>query len=304
MLKSNELTPSIRAAYQDCLALARDHYENFPVASRFLPKKYRLPIAAIYAFARTADDIADEGNDTRDQRLSKLASFRKNLLAIQAGHTAEHSLFIALKHTIETHNLPIYLFFDLLEAFKQDVIKQRYADFDEVINYCRLSANPIGRLLLHLTDNATPENVLYSDHICTGLQLINFLQDATDDIIERNRCYFPLEQLSHYKIELNDIAKKQPSAQYHAFISQQLHLATKIFTQGKRLGTRLTGIFGFEIRLIIASGQFILDQLRQRQDPFERPTLKARNIVPILWDAFRLKSRATIYSTEPVLEKL
>src|SRR5512146_295874 len=150
------------------------HYENFPVASFLLPRKFRRPIALIYRFAREADDFADEGDLPDHVRLAQLARFQEELDKVERGSPPGIAWFAALAEIVREHALPIDAFRDLLSAFSQDVTKKRYADYAEVLDYCRRSANPVGRLLLVLYGSATPQNLGYSDSICSGLQLINF----------------------------------------------------------------------------------------------------------------------------------
>ena len=182
----------LKEAYAYCQKLVRSHYENFPVASLLLPKRLRMPIAVIYAFARTADDFADEGDYDQHQRLQKLLDYNNKLDQIASGYIPTNDLlFLAVAHIISDNHLPISLFKDLISAFQQDVTKQRYSSYQEVLYYCQRSANPIGRLLLHLIGEATPENLVQSDAICTALQIINFLQDIGQDYNENNRIYLP-----------------------------------------------------------------------------------------------------------------
>lgn len=158
-----------------------DHYENFPVASLLLPAELRRPIEVIYRFARSADDIADEGDASPDERLAGLNAYRAELDRIAAGSVPLTPLFVALAEVIAANKLPIQLFRDLLDAFAQDVVKTRYADYPELLDYCRRSANPVGRLVLHLFGRTEPEHLEQSDCICTALQLINFWQDVAVD---------------------------------------------------------------------------------------------------------------------------
>jgi squalene synthase HpnC len=254
-------TKSLESAYQASEALARSHYENFPVASRFLPKNIRRPIAVIYAFARQADDIADEGDFTESIRLEKLQNYWQALEKITQNVLPSESVFIALYDVLKKNpSLPTELLFDLLRAFKQDVVKKTYINFEEILNYCQYSANPIGRLLLHLTNNATPENLAYSDNICTALQLINFLQDVDSDLKLRNRCYLPQDEL---KLQTQAIV-----------IQTQLLRIEQLLKKGAPLGKNLTGLFGFEIRLIINAANIILKNLKNRKSDDERSTLK------------------------------
>ncbi|MGH8694795.1 MAG: squalene/phytoene synthase family protein, partial [Burkholderiales bacterium] len=161
--------------------MAVNHYENFPVASVLLPERLRRPVELIYSFARQADDFADEGDLPPEQRLHNLAEFSSELDRIERGEAPRLPLFADLVPVITAHSLPVGLFRDLISAFSQDVTKNRYADFGEVMDYCRRSANPVGRLLLHLYQAAEARNLTCSDAICSSLQLINFLQDIEID---------------------------------------------------------------------------------------------------------------------------
>jgi len=182
-----------------------DHYENFPVASVLLPARLRKPVELIYRFARTADDFADEGQMPDAERLALLAGFSAELRRIESGEAARTPLFQELAPMIEERRLPFGLFHDLLSAFAQDVTKQRYADLTEVLDYCRRSANPVGRLLLVLYGAATPRNNAWSDKICSALQIINFLQDIALDH-DHGRIYLPQDELASYGVGEAQIA--------------------------------------------------------------------------------------------------
>lgn len=284
-VNTNNIT--LEQAYLACEALARSHYENFPVASRFLGKHLRRPIAAIYAFARTADDIADEGNGTPQERLALLAQLWGKVEMIQQKLSCTDPLFVALAHTIHTHHLPITLFFDLLTAFKQDVIKQHYANFNELLNYCEHSANPVGRLLLHLTNNASQINLNASDDVCTALQLINFLQDIASDYTLRQRCYLPQDEMQALNITLQNIETQNDTEAMHTLITQQLTKAQYLLNKGaSTLGKNLKGCFGFEIRLIVISAQMIIKKLYARKSVYKKPILKCWDYPMIVWHAF------------------
>jgi squalene synthase HpnC len=255
MVKKNtltKLTPIVRHAYQECQCIAKLHYENFPIASFLLPRHLRRSIAAIYAFARTGDDIADEGEIDPEVRLELMTKFETKLYNIQYGKPPTEPIFIALKHTIECFNLPIQLFYDLLAAFRQDILKNRYQNFNEIKDYCHYSANPVGRILLHLAGQANRDNLLLSDNICTGLQLINCIQDITVDLTTKNRCYIPLDELNNHKVNLTDIIQLKDSPNYRNLVKAYIEYATKIYEQGMPLGQNLPGVFGVEMRFIIA----------------------------------------------------
>lgn len=252
-----------------------DHYENFPVASILMPKRLRKPVAAIYHFARAADDIADEGDLTDAERLQQLDDFRDELTHIANGETPLTPLFQRLAAEIGAHHLPLQPFHDLLDAFSQDVVKKRYADFDELLDYCRRSANPVGNLLLHLYEEATPVNLAYSDAICTALQLINFWQDVARDW-SIGRVYLPQDELATFGVSEDQIARGGCDDQWRALMKFQVDRARALMRQGAPLGSILGGRIGLEMRMIIAGGLRILDKLEAADyDMFHRrPVLR------------------------------
>lgn len=268
---------------QQSLDHARTHYENFPVASVFLPHHLREPIALIYSFARQADDFADEGDLTIDQRLALLNGFRAQLDLLQAYIKPEQPFFLTLGAMIRDQKLAFAPFYDLLDAFSQDVTKTRYQDFREVLDYCRRSANPIGRLLLQLYQAATPENIAMSDNICSALQLINFLQDIAIDFKKnagKQRIYLCQEELMQFGISEQQIAAyvagiKPINTDWRNFMQFNLMRTAHMLNSGKPLGKTLKGRIGFEMRMIIAGGERILSKINQIQgDVFNRrPTL-------------------------------
>jgi len=295
-------TLALEPAYQACETLAYSHYENFPVASIFLPRRIRRAVCVIYAFARTVDDIADEGTASIDERLGELSLYEhaltdlgNNINAITIAsttastesHGATLPIFLALKDVILQYNLPVSLFLDLLQAFKQDVIKNEHDTLEAIMDYCKHSANPVGRLLLHLTQTATPENLSNSDAICTALQLINFMQDLDSDLHKRNRCYIPLSEMQSLQVTRWDLLQGKETPEIHQLIEQQLSRAQALLTQGSPLGNRLKGLFGFEIRLIIQGGQLIVNKLIKRKNLYRRPTLKPWHWPILIWRALR-----------------
>jgi squalene synthase HpnC len=247
------------AAQAGCDRLARTHYENFPVASIVLPRRLRQPIAVIYAFARTADDIADEGDADATSRLTLLADYGEELHKLERGQAPQLPLFVALGQAIREHDLPFAPFHDLLAAFRQDVTKTRYADFDDVLAYCRLSANPVGRLLLHLYRADTAEHLACSDRICTALQLINFLQDIEVDLA-KGRVYLPQNELLAAGLTERDLPGPRSPA-IREFLQGQIGRARDLLCAGAPLGRALPGRIGFEMRFIIAGGLRVADKL-------------------------------------------
>ena len=279
-----------KAPIEASLKLAHTHYENFPVASILLPKRLREPVALIYAFARQADDFADEGDLLPEQRLALLDGFKQELDRIQQNAQPNTELFIALQATINKRQLPIQPFYDLLDAFSQDVIKNRYQDFGDVMNYCRRSANPVGRLMLSLYQADTPRNIGMADAICSALQLINFLQDIAIDI-QKDRIYLPQADLEKYKVSEAQIIRGDASGTWGLMMEFQINRARKLLQSGAPLGLALPGRIGFEMRMIIAGGERVLKKLYQAHgNVFEfRPQLGKKDWLYIAYRAFSKK---------------
>jgi len=255
--------------------MAVNHYENFPVASVLLPPRLRAPVALIFRFARTADDFADEGVLTDSERLSLLAGFEAELCRIDRGEAPHQALFQELAIAIAQHNLPVQPFHDLLSAFMQDVTQKRYANFAAVMDYCRRSANPIGRLLLVLYGSASTQNNTRSDSICTALQLINFLQDVAIDYAN-GRIYMPQDEMLRFGISEASIGAKDTSEAWRRFMDFQVQRARRMLFDGAMLGRVLKGRVGLEMRMIIAGGDRILTKIANaRYDVFDsRPVLR------------------------------
>ena len=263
-----------------------DHYENFPVASWLLPARLREPVMAIYGFARNADDIADEGKLTDAERLSGLNRFRAELDAIESGGHTQDPIFLRLRPAIAEHQLPLSLFRDLLDAFSQDVVKKRYADFSELMDYCHRSADPVGRLLLRLYRAESAQKLAWSDAICSSLQLINHWQDVAFDW-EKGRVYLPQNELARFGIPESQIAEGRWNAAWAAMMDFQIDRARSMMASGSDLVHELPGRIGFELRLIVASGFRMLDKLqRVRGDVFRRrPVIAKRDWPAILLHA-------------------
>jgi squalene synthase HpnC len=263
-----------------------EHYENFPVASFVLPARLRRPVAVIYAFAREADDIADEGDAPPDARLADLAARADELDRIERGEPPRTPLYTALAQTIHEFRLPLAPFRDLLDAFRQDVSKTRYTTFDEVLDYCRRSANPVGRLLMHLFGDTAERHLAMSDAICTSLQLINFLQDIAIDH-SRGRIYLPQDSLASFGVTEAQIGAATVDDAWRALMAFEIGRTRSLLDFGTPLGRALPGRIGLELRLIAASGGRILDRIESvGGDVFRRrPTLGARDALPILWRA-------------------
>ncbi len=274
----------IDKAYAWCQQLAKSHYENFPVASALLPGRLRRPIAAIYAFARTADDFADEGDASQSERLVKLNEYSLLLQQIKSNHYSdENPIFIALQDAVREFSLPVQLFEDLLIAFRQDVVKSRYADLDEVMDYCRYSANPVGRLLLYLQGQPNNHQLQQSDAVCSALQLINFYQDIEQDLTEQNRLYLPQDLLTNAGLEEKELlnADSQKLAPVLRYLYQQ---TSALMQTGIPLGADISGRLGWEIRAMTLGGIMTLSQLNQQSDKalLSRPRLSRRRLIWIL----------------------
>lgn len=280
--------PSLVEAYASCRKLAQSHYENFPVASLILPRRLRQPVSVIYAFARTADDFADEGDATQAVRLQQLNSYSKWLTEIDTDRYQGHDpIFIALRDVIRQHDLPSHLFHDLLTAFKQDVVKTRYANFDEVLEYCRYSANPVGRLLLHLEGTPTERQLQQSDAICTSLQLINFFQDIAQDYRENHRIYLPLDHLEKAGIEKSQLLTKG-SHKLAQVLRPLYRYSLNLMQQGAELGLTLPGRFGWEVRAMTLGGMETLAQLMRQPESLllSRPRLSKRQHLSVILNAY------------------
>lgn len=260
------------------LAHANSHYENFPVASVLLPRHLREPIGLIYSFARQADDFADEGNFVIQERLDLLDGFREELSLLQAYIKPQTAFFETLGNMIRAKKLPFDLFNDLLDAFSQDVTKTRYQNYAQVLDYCRRSANPIGRLLLHLYQEASAQNLQLADNICSALQIINFLQDIAIDFQKnegKQRIYMCQDELAQFGLNEQDIAKfvagENIDKRWQSFMKFNLQRVEQLLQSGKPLGNNLKGRIGLEMRMIIAGGERIIAKLRQVDgDIFQR----------------------------------
>jgi squalene synthase HpnC len=295
------------AAATHVAAPAPTHYENFPVASWLCPPRLRAPIAAIYGFARTADDLADEGEAGPAPRLADLRDFRAELAAAARGEVDADSrwprVFGPLAHAMRTFGLPEAPFADLLSAFTQDIERtrdaRRYADRDELLDYCRRSANPIGRLLLHLYGVNDAASLRRSDAICTALQLINFWQDPSVDL-PRERHYLPLSDLARFGLATADLERfrplglEPPPAQALALMAHQSAWARDLMREGAPLVHRLPGRAGWELRFVVQGGLRILDKIEALGfDSFSRrPVVGAADAPRMAWRALRMRGQS------------
>ncbi len=262
------------------------HYENFPVASWLLPRALRPAVAAIYWFARTADDFADEGSAPPAERLARLDGYRADLARIGAGRAPESPVLARLAPVLRAHALPLQPFHDLLDAFRQDCVKERYASFDEVLDYSRRSANPIGRLLLQLFGAADAARVERSDEICTGLQLANFWQDVAVDWA-KGRMYLPQDDLARFGVTEAQIAAGRADEPWRRMMAFQVARTRGLLASGAPLARTLPGRIGWELRLVVQGGLRILERIdRAGGDVFRRrPVLRAPDWPLLAWRA-------------------
>ncbi|MEP7327664.1 MAG: squalene synthase HpnC [Betaproteobacteria bacterium] len=262
------------------------HYENFPVASRLVPAALRPAVVAIYRYARAADDIADEGDALPAQRIAALAAFDHALDRIEAGATPAQPPFPALAAAIRAHALPMSPFHDLLSAFTQDVTVGRYATYPDLLDYCRRSANPVGRLLLALYRADTAANLALSDAICTGLQLTNFWQDVAIDY-GKDRVYLPLDDIARFDVSVAQIAAGRADDHWRALMAYQTARARALLVSGRPLTRALPWRLGLELSAVIAGGLRVLDRIDAvRGDVFaQRPQLTGRDWCVVAYHA-------------------
>jgi phytoene synthase len=259
---------SLEKAQRFCARLARKHYENFPVASWLLPASVRPAVQAIYAFARIADDFADEDR-----------------------HEAVHPVFIALREAGRRHQLPAQPLRDLLAAFRMDCERRRYADFDALLGYCRLSANPVGRLVLHLHGHSAPHLLEWSDAICTALQLTNHWQDVAIDLA-RDRIYLPALDRGEFGVTEEELISERVTLGFRALMRRQIERARDRFAAGRPLCSAVGGRLGLELKLTWLGGARILEQIEAVDyDVFRRrPRLDTRGVITILGRAVRWRT--------------
>jgi squalene synthase HpnC len=260
----------LREAYASCERLARAHYENFPVASALLPRATRPHVAAVYAFARVADDFADEGTRSAAERIELLSRWRDRLhrsvsgedgpLRTGAEPTETAQIFRALGATIQSRELPVALFDDLLSAFEQDVRVTRYATWDELLDYCRRSANPVGRLVLGIAGYRDPRLLTQSDAICTALQLTNFWQDLKIDY-SRGRIYLPAEELLASGVREADLGEPHLTAECRRALAAAVARTRRLFDCGRPLCDEVRGRLRYELRATWLGGIRILQKL-------------------------------------------
>ncbi|PJB00780.1 MAG: squalene synthase HpnC [Ignavibacteria bacterium CG_4_9_14_3_um_filter_36_18] len=257
MTKRKILSPN--DAYLKAEEFAKSHYENFPVVSLFIKKEMRKHVAIIYWFARTADDIADEDNFTVEERLLKINNFNERLTHIVAGDYTdeyEHALYL----TINERKLTPVHFFNLLKAFKQDIFQQKWNTFNDILDYCTNSANPVGRLILELYNVRDDKAFYYSDKICTALQLTNFYQDVSKDIL-KNRIYFPIDEIEKFGVKLKSFELNENNDNLRRLVKFNVERAESFFREGENLLNYLSGRLQYEIKWTILGGRAILKKI-------------------------------------------
>lgn len=287
-----------------------DHYENFPVASILMPARLRPATETVYAFARSADDIADEGDASDEARLSDLDAYLSELqfiedrLASATLHqppitsTSRPPLFQRLLGVIYEHQLPVQAFRDLISAFKQDVVTKRYASFTALLDYCARSANPVGRIMLHLYRKTDDVCMQQSDAICSALQLINFWQDVAIDW-QKQRIYLPLEDLHRFGVTEDHIAHQVNDAAWKGLMRFEVERARALILAGAPLATALRGRIGWELRLVVQGGLRILESIEKADyDVFRRrPKLGPIDWCVMLGRALCMRSKQQVPKT-------
>jgi squalene synthase HpnC len=289
------IPPAHAAAYAHCEAVARAHYENFPVASRLLPAAMRPHVAAVYAFARAADDFADEGTLAPAERYRLLDDWKARLHApppAPASADATDRVFAAVAQTRQQCGLDIGLFDDLLSAFRQDVETRRYAEWSAVLDYCRRSAHPVGRLVLGIAGYRGREVEQASDALCTALQLANFWQDFGDDY-RRGRLYVPADVSGRRRAQEGDLAAGVWTDAWQEAFDEVVRRTRILFDQGRPVAELVRGRLRLELRLTWLGGMRILERAAApaRNPLTSRPTLGAPDLPGLLWRAIRWRGR-------------
>ena len=270
-----------------------EHYENFPVASALCPARLRPAVLAIYAFARTADDLADEGDAPAAERQAALQAYRADLLATFEERPASArwpAVFARLGQARRSHDLPLSPFLRLLDAFERDTRAEPYRDRTELLAYCALSANPVGQLLLHLYGVHGQAQRQRSDAICSSLQLINFWQDLGQDL-SRRRIYVPLQDAGRHGVDLHDPAALRDGPATQAMVAELCNWARAMMLEGAPLACELPGRIGWELRLVVQGGLRILDKIARlgHATIAQRPVVGAADLPHMLWRALRMR---------------
>ncbi len=287
-------TAELRAAYAECERLAAAHYENFPVASWLLPRDMRPHVAALYAFARTADDFADEGRRPPEERMRLLDDWERRLHACveQVEWDPADRIFLAVGATIRARHLPVDLFDDLLSAFRQDITTLRYEAWTDVLDYCRRSANPVGRLVLRIAGYNDARLDRSSDALCTALQLTNFWQDFARDW-QKGRLYVPMQDVGARGASLADLDAAVLTEPWRRVLRDVAGRTRALFDQGREVCSHVSGRLRYELRLTWLGGMRVLGRVeRNGFDVFSaRPALSVRDLPALLVHALRWNAR-------------
>jgi len=274
------------SVYDNALKFAREHYENFPVVSFLIRRDLQKHVAIIYWFARTADDIADEGNLAAGDRMARLNGFESSFRRLLQGKY-DSGYDEALHLTLEKKKLNPEHFINLLKAFKQDVIKKEYADYKQLLDYCKNSANPVGRLILELHSIREEEAFRYSDNICTALQITNFLQDVNIDF-QKGRIYLPQDELAKFGISKIMFEEKEINLKFKQLIEFNINRTQLLFDEGRKLLKFLQGRLKYEIKWTILGGEAILQKIRNNDfNVFIRPELTNKDFIKLLIRSFK-----------------
>jgi squalene synthase HpnC len=276
---------TVPQAFQFCERLARDHFENFPVASLMVPKEKRPHVHAIYSFARIADDYADEPGLTLAERVDSIAEWEEQLIDVYRGH-AHHPVFVALRETVDHFEIPIDLFQRLLRAFRSDVTTHRYESFEDVLEYCENSANPIGRLMLLLFNYRSETTMEFSDSICTALQLTNFWQDVAVDL-KKDRVYIPVDDIREFGYSEEELLSLQCSQAFKDLMCYEVERTEQMFQEGKPLLSDVGSDLKMELKLTWNGGMRILKKIEQQDYNVlaRRPSLSLLDKTSILFSS-------------------
>jgi squalene synthase HpnC len=271
------VTVRLEGAYGFCRAVVRSHREEFPIASRLLPRQFRGPVAVIYAFARQAENLAREGQLTVEERLNEIAALEAKLDLVKAGARLNDPLFLALSDTLERHPLPIRAFYDLLQASRMDIQPARYATFRELMGYCRYSANPVGRLLLHLYRAATPRAIVHSDALSSAVRLLSIVCNLAEDYRQGQRIYLPQDDMARYGVTEDHFRQQCSDDAVQAVVALQLERIRRLLDVGAPLSATLRGRVMLDSRLAFAVTLRLWRVLCLRPGAFTRPRLGARD---------------------------
>lgn len=280
-------------SYEFCKKITQSHYENFPVASLLIPPQKRYHIFSLYAFARIADDIADEGDLSPKEKIKLLMNYKTDF--IEKKNIQKYLHFRAVYDTVEKFNLPVSLFIDLVDAFIQDNTKNEYNNFDELLDYCKKSANPVGRIVLLIFGYNGEEIFESSDKICTALQLTNFWQDLSIDL-KKNRCYLPLNDMLKFEIDKSRLRRDKDelfnlntSTKFAELMKFEIERTKKLFAEGEKVLLYLKGLLKLEIKLTILGGRKILSKIENQNynSLTIRPALNSIDKINLFLSAFK-----------------